>query len=97
MEDGMKAKIPKGTVPIPQKLASERIKIVETAPASSGKTKLLKYLYGDILSRGDSLKAKCCECMGYYIDGRFSCEIPTCPLFYYMPYKNKKAGGEGVQ
>jgi hypothetical protein len=83
-------KTPQVAPSIPQKVVSERVSIIETAPASGGKTKLLEYLHGAILTRGNSIKAKCCECMGYYVDGRYSCEIPTCPLFYYMPYKNKK-------
>ena len=49
---------------IPLKGALQRIETVETAPASRGKTKLLKYLSGDVLTRGDAILGKCCECMG---------------------------------
>jgi hypothetical protein len=75
--------------PIPQKLASQRIDALETAPASSGKTKLLKYLCGDTLTRDGAIKSHCCDCMGYYVDGKFSCETPMCSLFPFMPYRGK--------
>jgi len=75
---------------IPQKQASQRIKILETAPASSGKTNLLKHLYGNSLTRNASIVAKCCDCMGYYIDGRADCKTEDCPLHPFMPYRGKK-------
>ena len=71
---------------------NRRIKTIEGSPASAGKTKLLKWLYGTTLTRGDAIKAKCCECMGYYIDGREDCLIDNCPLYPYMPYR--KRGGK---
>ena len=82
-----KTTIPQVRDCIPLKVAMERIKIIETAPQSGGRTKLLKYLYGGRLSRGDAAVAKCCECMNNYIDGRVSCGIVTCPLYPYMPYR----------
>jgi hypothetical protein len=75
---------------IPQKQASQRVDILETAPTSGGKTTLLKYLYGDKLTRNAAITAKCCDCMGYYIDGRADCETKECPLYPFMPYRGKK-------
>ena len=83
---------PKITPSTPRKQASQRIDILETAPTSGGKTTLLKYLYGDKLTRNASIVAKCCDCMGYYIDGRADCETLECPLYPYMPYKAKNRG-----
>jgi hypothetical protein len=85
----MKKKIPQVSTLTDSRDAMERVNVVETAPASKGRTLLLKYLYGDRLSRGDSCLAKCCECMGYFVEGRISCGIKTCPLFPYMPYKKE--------
>jgi len=34
--------------------------------------------------------AMCHDCCGYYIDGLEDCEIPTCPLYQWMPYKKMK-------
>jgi len=67
-----------------------REEIVETAPASSGKTLLLKYLEGNRLSAIQSIRAKCCEYMGYYVDGRSDCRMPNCPLYPFMPYLENK-------
>lgn len=52
---------------------------------------LRRHLYGERLTRGDAIVAKCCECMGCYGEGRFSCQNPVCPLFPYMPYQERKA------
>lgn len=41
------------------------------------------------LTRAQSMKLKCEDCMGGYIDGRVSCCIPSCPLFKWMPYRKK--------
>ncbi len=64
---------------------------------SGGKTALLKYLRGEKISRPAAVKAKCCDCMGYYADGRVDCENPTCPLYPYMPYRGKNIKAEENQ
>lgn len=81
---------PKVMPSIPPKLAMQRNEILETAPASSGKTNLRKHLCEEKLTRDQAIKAKCCECLGYYIDGRADCETPDCPLYPFMPYRGKK-------
>ena len=54
-----------------------------------GNTLLNKYRSGKKLKFKDSIIAKCADCMNYYADGRYSCSIPGCPLFPFMPYKKK--------
>lgn len=34
-----------------------------------------------------AIKAKCKECTNGYVDGRHDCGIPTCSLYYFMPYR----------
>lgn len=63
---------------------------VEKAPASSGKTHLLKHLYEEKLTARQAIAAKCCECSGFYFDGRESCTQKDCPLFPFMPYNKEK-------
>ena len=75
---------------IPQKTVSERIKAMDGAPASTGKTNLRKYLSGGILTRNQAILAKCCDCMGYFFDGRWDCKIPACPLYPFMPYRGRE-------
>jgi hypothetical protein len=53
---------------------------------SVGGTLLDKHLQGMHLTRGQAIKAKCCECMCYYEDGKNNCNNPACPLYPYMPY-----------
>lgn len=64
-----------------------RYEIVEDAPASSGKTYLLKHLEGNRITARQALLAKCCDCMGYYADGRIDCKMPDCPIYAFMPYR----------
>jgi hypothetical protein len=42
-------------------------------------------------SRNKAIAAMCRGCMAEYIDGRMDCEIPTCPLYYWMPYRENLA------
>ena len=41
-------------------------------------------------SRALAMKQKCKDCMGNYRDGRRDCEVPTCPLYGWMPYRQKQ-------
>jgi len=34
-------------------------------------------------------RAKCFRCMGNFYDGRADCDIPSCPIYYWMPYREK--------
>lgn len=52
-----------------------------------GRMELRKCLKGGKLTYKQAILAKCYDCMGYYIDGKTSCEIPECPLYPVMPYK----------
>ena len=73
----------------PRKSTFPDINFIQTSPKSSGKNYLIKHLTGHTLTRDQAIKAKCCDCMGYYIDGRMDCEVPDCPLYPFMPYRGK--------
>jgi len=30
--------------------------------------------------------------MGYHIDGRLDCRVPACPLYQFMPYRERGPG-----
>jgi len=62
------------------------------APSSTGKRHLLKHLEGGRLTQRQAILAKCCDCMGYYVDGRADCQMPACPLYGFMPYREKRPG-----
>ena len=38
----------------------------------------------------NAVKAQCWECCGFYSDGREDCGNTRCPLYKWMPYKDKK-------
>ena len=52
---------------------------------------LEKHLAGKRLTRDQAIVAKCCDCMGGFADGRVDCEIPTCSLYPFMPYRKDKS------
>lgn len=58
-------------------------------PRAIGKREYEAYKADQNLTRGQSMKAKCYECMGGYADGRMDCGIKDCPLYPWMPYKGK--------
>ena len=55
-------------------------------------------LYVSYLSRGKRLPfehaihAKCAECCNGYSDGLLDCKVPSCPLYPFMPYREKQGG-----
>jgi hypothetical protein len=67
-----------------------RLEIVQKVPESGGKTNLVKHLEGKTLSARQAVIAKCCDCMGYYVDGRLDCKMPDCSLYPFMPYRENK-------
>lgn len=34
-----------------------------------------------------AIKAKCFDCCGDMMDGKIDCEINTCPLYWWQPYR----------
>ena len=64
-----------------------RIKRIEELPKKYGKAFLLKHLKGEKLTRDKAIKAKCYECMGYFVDGLHDCKVLSCLLYPYMPFK----------
>jgi hypothetical protein len=62
---------------------------LDRMPKSGGLTALQKHITGLKLGYPEMIKAMCCLCMGYYIDGRVDCEIPECPLYPKMPYRKR--------
>lgn len=41
-------------------------------------------------TRAIAMAKKCHECCGKYFDGKFDCGVPGCPLYPWMPYKEKE-------
>lgn len=58
---------------------------------AKGRKELQKHVNGGKLTPKEAILADCYECMGGYTDGIYSCGIPACPLYSYMPYRDKKA------
>lgn len=75
----------------------QRIPHIKSAPQSKGRFWWLSIcIYslsagkiGEEPTRKAAILAQCCECLGYYQDGRHDCECPSCPLYYFMPYRAK--------
>jgi len=52
-----------------------------------GRGELIKHLKGERLTQRMTIHAKCYDCMAGYVDGKLSCQIPACPLYPLMPYR----------
>lgn len=52
-----------------------------------GRKELSKHLKGKRLTPKQAVLANCFDCMGGYMDGKYSCGIPDCPLYPFMPYR----------
>ena len=63
---------------------------MEKLPNAKGNNLIKIYLDGGILTIMESIHAKCADCMGYYVDGRVDCKVPTCPLYPFMFYNKRK-------
>ena len=64
--------------------------IVEKEGArAKARSELTKYLRGEKLTLKQAVLANCYSCMGFYADGTIDCLISDCPLYPFMPYKNK--------
>ena len=67
-----------------------RIKhIEEFGITARGRKELLNHLNGGRLTIRQMVLAKCFDCMGYFADGKVDCEMPDCPLYPLMPYRQK--------
>ena len=62
-----------------------------------GGRELRKHLTGDKLTQRQMILAKCYDCMGGYGDGKIDCEIPECPLYLLMPYKNTPFASPNIE
>jgi hypothetical protein len=52
-----------------------------------GSSALKKHLKGERLTQRNAIEAKCCDCVGNYLDGQEDCGILECPLHPWMPYR----------
>ena len=60
---------------------------------AKGRGELVRHRRGERLTLKEAVLANCYECMGGYTDGLCDCEIPDCPLYQFMPYKESKREG----
>lgn len=64
--------------------------IKQNGKTAQGRKELLKHLSGGKLTFKQAIYARCYDCMGYYADGKTDCDITECPLYPFMPYKEKR-------
>lgn len=67
----------------------DRLRLLDDAPKSAGKRHLTAHYSGGRLTQRQAILAKCCVCMSYHADGRVDCGMPHCPLYPWMPYREK--------
>ncbi len=74
---------------LPEDEKSRLMRQCKKAPTSAGRTQYQRFLDGEKLTYREAVLAKCCDCDGGHSDGRYDCEVLSCPLRMYMPYKGK--------
>jgi hypothetical protein len=68
-------------------MKNDMLRSAEKGPKRQGKKELVKFLKGEKITRSQSVKAKCYDCNG--MGESNVCEIDTCPLLPYSPFRIK--------
>ena len=87
---------------IPDKEKAILLRQLERDPLSRGRTQYKRFLNGEKLQKWQAILAKRYDCDGGHSDGRYDCEVPSCPLRPFMPYRGKispvsNTAGQGVR
>lgn len=86
---GKKIKVKKSIL-LDEKRKLEVLGYLARQRESKGKKCLVRYINGELISRSEAILAKCADCMAYYTDGMMDCQVPTCSLYPWMPYRKNK-------
>lgn len=84
-------------LPMPSKTEEQReavrltrLEYAMLGKACPGKVVMVKHLKGAAISRAGAIKAKCYDCCAGYADGKKDCKVRSCPLYPFMPYREKE-------
>lgn len=64
------------------------LSVLKLGIMAKGRGDLEKYLQDRRLGFPAAIKAKCYDCSGGYADGKTDCQIESCPLYPWMPYRD---------
>jgi hypothetical protein len=64
--------------------------IMKYGKDAQGKRHLIRHLKGERLTMKQAILANCYGCTGGYDDFKQDCEIASCPLHPFMPYRKDK-------
>lgn len=81
----------KPKIALPDEEKQRLIRQCRKDPTSAGRTQYQRFLNGEKLTYREAVLAKCYDCDGGHSDGRYDCEVLSCPLRMYMPYKDKQS------
>lgn len=68
----------------------DRIRDIQDGKDARGKRELIRHLLGERLTMKQAILANCYGCTGGYDDSKQDCEITSCPLHPFMPYRKGK-------
>jgi hypothetical protein len=72
-------------------MSSKRIdEINKYGKTAKGQKELIKHLEGERLTLQQAIYAHCCDCMGFYADGKVDCAMIHCPLHPFMFYNKNR-------
>jgi hypothetical protein len=66
--------------------------IEEVGKKARGRAERIKYLRGERVTQREAILGHCYDCMGGYTDGARDCEIETCSLYPFHPYRKSDMG-----
>ena len=81
----------KPEIGLPAEEKQHLIKQCQKDPTSAGRTQYQRFLNGEKLTYREAVLAKCYDCDGGHSDGRYDCEVLSCPLRMFMPYVGKQS------
>lgn len=60
---------------------------MEAKPKAKGTRMLAQHREGKRLTKFQAMLAKCSDCCCQYADGMVDCQVSSCPLHPFMPYR----------
>ncbi|OPY76878.1 MAG: hypothetical protein A4E65_03027 [Syntrophorhabdus sp. PtaU1.Bin153] len=71
----------------------DNIKSIEQiGKKARGRAERIKHLRGERVTQREAILGHCYDCMGGYTDGARDCEIETCSLYPFHPYRKSVTG-----
>ena len=69
-------------------IVNDMLQSAKSGRLKAGKSDLIKHLHGIRITQRQAIRAKCYDCNG--MGDQDDCDIETCSLYPFSPYRNDK-------